>query len=141
MPNKRNFAKYFTKKLNSIRVMQNLISALVSKQCNVKNQQIVSVMELLNNQATIPFIARYRKEATGNLDEVQLEDIVSKIQYYDALEKRKTYILKTIEELEQLTPELQKRINGVTDADLLEDLFLPYKPSRKTRAAKAKSAG
>ncbi|MDA3867122.1 MAG: Tex family protein [Salinivirgaceae bacterium] len=121
--------------------MQNLISALVSKQCNVKNQQIVSVMELLNNQATIPFIARYRKEATGNLDEVQLEDIVSKIQYYDALEKRKTYILKTIEELEQLTPELQKRINGVTDADLLEDLFLPYKPSRKTRAAKAKSAG
>ncbi len=113
----------------------------ISYKTNVEPRQIVALRKLFDNQATIPFIARYRKEATGNLDELQIQEIQTQLEYFDELEKRKLYILNVIKEQEQLTTVLEKKIEAETDADKLEDLFLPYKPQRKTRATKAIEAG
>ena len=113
----------------------------ISQSLNVQNWQIIAVQNLFSQQATIPFVARYRKEATGNLDEQQLADLKKSLDYYDELEKRKVYIIKVIGDLGKLTDDLTNEINSLTDAEALEDLFLPYKPSRKTRATKARDAG
>lgn len=121
--------------------MNSLALNTITKTLNVSRNQIVSVRKLIDDQATIPFIARYRKEVTGNLDEVQLEALAKQFNYFDELEKRKDYILKIIEGLGKLSPELKSQIERIIDADILEDVFLPYKPSRKTRATKAKDAG
>jgi uncharacterized protein len=106
----------------------------IAAQQNVKTNQVESILKLVNEGATIPFMARYRKEVTGNLDEVFIGKIVEAIKYFEDLAKRKETILKTITELGKITPQLQKRIEDCTDATLLEDIYLPYKPKRKTKA-------
>ncbi len=100
-----------------------------------------SVIHLLDEGATIPFLARYRKERTGGMDEVQLRKIANRIGELRELEKRKDTILKEIASQEQLTPELAAKIRACTDKTTLEDLYLPYKPKRRTRATKAKEKG
>ena len=102
---------------------------------------IKNTVELLNEACTIPFIARYRKERTGNLDEVQIGDIVKYKELFEALEKRKVAILKAIEEQDALTPELQQKINACQDLTTLEDLYLPFKKSKKTKAETARQNG
>src|SRR5688500_19036679 len=104
-------------------------------------KQISSVHQLQSEGATIPFMARYRKEATGNLDEVAIGNIVEEIQYFTELDKRKETVIKTIEEQGKLTPELKKRVEDCYSATELEDIYLPYKPKRKTRASQAIEKG
>lgn len=118
-----------------------LFHQMTSGLLGIPERQISSTLRLLNEGATIPFISRYRKEATGGLDEVQIENI--KVQYDKLCEiaKRKETILSTIVELGKLTPELEKRINNTWNATELEDLYLPYKPKRKTRAEAARQKG
>ncbi|MGB5420079.1 Tex-like N-terminal domain-containing protein, partial [Algibacter sp.] len=102
---------------------------------------IKNTVELLNEDCTIPFISRYRKERTGNLDEVQIGDIVKFKEQFEALEKRKIAILKALEEQEVLTPELKLKIEATQDLTTLEDIYLPFKKSRKTKAEKARQSG
>lgn len=102
---------------------------------------ITSIVELVKDGSTIPFIARYRKEATGNMDEVAIGNVVEQIKYFEELEKRKETVLKTIEEAGKLTPELKKRIEDCIVATELEDIYLPFKPKRKTKASIAIEKG
>ena len=102
---------------------------------------IVSVIELLDDGGTVPFIARYRKEATGNLDEVQIRDIEEKLAYFRELEDRRASILASIAEQGKLTDELKARIEATLDKNELEDLYLPYKPKRRTKATIAREKG
>ena len=102
---------------------------------------IKNTVELLNESCTVPFISRYRKERTGNLDEVQIGDIVKHKEQFEALEKRKITILKALEEQAVLTPELKQKIESAHDITTLEDLYLPYKKSRKTKAETARKNG
>ena len=104
-------------------------------------KQISNISDLHAEGATIPFIARYRKEAAGNLDEVQISSVIDKLKYYTELGKRKETILKTIEEAGKLDPDLKKRIEDCVDATVLEDIYLPYKPKRKTKASIAIEKG
>lgn len=108
---------------------------------SLRIKQVNSVWQLHTDGSTIPFIARYRKEATGNLDEVQIAAVIEQIQYFEELEKRKQTVLKTIEGLGKLTPELQQHIDNCFEAAVLEDIYLPYKPKRKTRATTAIEKG
>ncbi|MEO5787554.1 Tex-like N-terminal domain-containing protein, partial [Gelidibacter sp.] len=117
-----------------------LISYIIS-QTKLPESSVKNTVELLNEDATIPFISRYRKEKTGNLDEVQIGDIVKYKEQFEALEKRKTAILKAIEEQDALTPELKQKIEAVLDLTTLEDLYLPFKKSRKTKAETARQNG
>lgn len=113
----------------------------ISKTLGYSLKQVESIARLHEEGSTIPFIARYRKEATGNLDEVQIGDVIGKIKYFEELGKRKDTILKTIDGLGKLTPELKKRIEDSVDATELEDIYLPYKPKRKTKASVAIEKG
>lgn len=106
---------------------------------NVK--QVTNIFQLQSEGATIPFMARYRKEATGNLDEVVIANVTEEIKYFTELDKRKETVIKTIEGLGKLTPELKQRIEDTFDATELEDIYLPYKPKRKTRATQAIEKG
>lgn len=108
---------------------------------NIAVRQVDNTLALLEGGATIPFISRYRKEATGGLDEVQIGNIKEKYDKFCETVKRKETILKTIEEQGKLTSELKKRIEDCWDATVLEDLYLPYKPKRKTRAEVARQKG
>lgn len=120
--------------------MPTILSYLRS-QTNLPESSIKNTLQLLEEDATIPFIARYRKERTGNLDEVQIGDIVKFKEQFEILEKRKATILKALKEQEVLTPELQKQIEDTTDVTVLEDLYLPYKKTRKTKADTARENG
>ncbi|MFV9549605.1 Tex family protein [Algibacter sp. PT7-4] len=102
---------------------------------------VKNTIELLNQDCTIPFISRYRKEHTGNLNEVQIGEIVKYKEQFEALEKRKKAILKTLDEQEVLTLELKQKIETTHNLTTLEDLYLPYKKSRKTKAEKARQNG
>jgi len=113
----------------------------IAEKLSLTLKQINNVYELHSEGATIPFMARYRKEATGNLDEVAITGIVEQIGYFTELEKRKETVIKTIEGLGKMTPELAKRIDECYDATVLEDIYLPYKPKRKTRATQAIEKG
>lgn len=104
-------------------------------------KQADNIFKLNSEGATIPFMARYRKEATGNLDEVKIAEIVEKIKYFNELEKRKETVLKTIEAAGKLTPELKARIDNSFEATEIEDIYLPFKPKRKTRATTAIEKG
>jgi len=99
------------------------------------------VLTLASEGSTIPFIARYRKERTGNLDEVQIQAVITANETWELIQKRKKFILKEIESQSKLTPELQSKIDGCYDLDLLEDLYLPYKKKKLTKAQKAREAG
>lgn len=117
-----------------------MISYIIT-QTQLPESSIKNTVELLNEDCTIPFIARYRKERTGNLDEVQIGDIVKYKEQFEILEKRKIAILKSIEEQKALTPELQQKIQACQDLTVLEDLYLPFKKSRKTKAETARKNG
>lgn len=112
-----------------------------AKKFSVSKRQVQNTLQLFEEGATIPFVARYRKEVTGSLDEVQLADLQQMEEKAQAFAKRKTYILATLKEQEVLTEKLQKQIEQITDADELEDVYLPFKSKRKTKADKAKEAG
>ena len=117
-----------------------LIKFVVSK-TNLPEISIKNTIELLNEDCTIPFISRYRKERTGNLDEVQIGDIVKYKEQYESLEKRKATILKALQDDEVLTSELHQKINTTQDLTTLEDLYLPFKKKRKTKAETARKNG
>ena len=121
--------------------MATQLSTLISQELNIPINQVAGTVSLLDDGATIPFISRYRKEATGNLDELSIQTIDQRLRYYRELEKRRATILKTIEAQDKLTPELAERINNCWDATTLEDIYLPYKPKRKTRAEAARQLG
>ena len=113
----------------------------IAKLLTVPLQGLVATIQLLDEGGTVPFIARYRKEATGNLDEVQIRAIEEKLRHFRDLEERRETILASITEQGKLTPELEARIRGVLDRTELEDLYLPYKPKRRTKASIAREKG
>lgn len=120
---------------------QEIFDLLVRELKTYRPQQIKRVLELLLEGNTVPFIARYRKEATGNLDEVQIREIEERYHYLENLEKRKEEILRLIEEQEKLTPELSAAIKKASKMQQLEDLYRPYKQKRRTKATIAKERG
>ena len=113
----------------------------VSAETGAGARQVQAVEQLLAGGATVPFIARYRKEAHGNLDEVQIGKIQDRLAYYTELEERKATILKSIDEQGKLTDDLRTKIEGCWQRSALEDLYQPYKPKRRTRAQVAKEKG
>ena len=115
--------------------------AHIAQTLNLPLRGICSVIELLDDGGTVPFIARYRKEATGNLDEVQIRAIEESLAYFRELEDRRATILASIGEQGKLTDELKARIEAVLDRNELEDLYLPYKPKRRTKATIAREKG
>lgn len=117
------------------------IAGIISRRLGIGEKQVQAVIGLLHEGATIPFIARYRKERTGSLDEVQIAQIESENSHLEELEQRKQTVLSTIEEQGKLTDELRARIEACEESVELEDIYLPYKPHRKTRADKAREAG
>ena len=118
-----------------------IFNKMIATALNIAVRQVENTLSLLNGGATIPFISRYRKEATGGLDEVQIGEIKERYDKLSDIAKRKETILKTIEEQGKLTTELKKRIDTCWDATELEDIYLPYKPKRKTRAEAARQKG
>ena len=113
----------------------------VAKELNFKVPQVENTIKLFDEGATVPFIARYRKEVTGNLDEEQIRDVIEKITYYRNLEKRKEEVIRLIEEQGKLTEELHKSIVNAMKLQEVEDLYLPYKKKKKTKADIAKEQG
>jgi uncharacterized protein len=108
---------------------------------SIAEKQVVATVALLDEGATVPFISRYRKELTGSLDEVQVAGIRDRIQQLRELDKRREAILSSLTEMGKLTPELEKQINAAETMVLLEDIYLPYRPKRKTRATAAREKG
>ncbi len=121
--------------------MNPTLSAILSKRVNLPEKQIISTVELLESGATIPFISRYRKEATGGLDEVQIATINTEFQKLTELVKRKEHIIEVIEQQGALTDVLKSTIEDCWDSTALEDIYLPYKPKRRTRAQIAREKG
>ena len=113
----------------------------IASELGVRPQQVSATVALLEEGATVPFISRYRKEATGTLDEVQVAAIRDRLEQLKELDKRREAILKSIEEQGKLTPELKKSIDQAETMARLEDIYLPYKPKRKTKASVAKEKG
>jgi protein Tex len=113
----------------------------ISQQLNLPLRGLVAVIELLDDGGTVPFIARYRKEATGNLDEVQIRSIEEQLAYFRELVTRKETVLETIASQGKLTDDLKARIEATLDRSVLEDLYLPYKPKRRTKATIAREQG
>lgn len=108
---------------------------------NLQPFQVENTLALFDEGATVPFIARYRKERTGSLDEIQIRDLLHKYEYYKELDERRAAIIESISSQAKMTPELEKKINGTLSKTELEDLYLPFKPKRTTRASKAREAG
>jgi uncharacterized protein len=121
--------------------MNSKIIEIIAQTLGIRTGQVSNTIALLDEGATVPFISRYRKERTGSLDEVQVLNIKEQHEKFTELEKRKETILKTIVEQEQLTPELKNRIETCFDAVELEDIYLPYKPKKRTRATIAREKG
>ena len=118
-----------------------LLLQYIQSKTNLTETSIKNTVNLLNQDCTVPFISRYRKEATGNLDEVEIGAIVKYKEEFETLEKRKATILKALEEQDVLTNELKTKIEACQDSTTLEDLYLPYKKSRKTKAETARKNG
>ena len=117
------------------------LSEIIARQLNLREKQVAGTIQLLDAGATIPFISRYRKEATGGLNEVQVAQVKTAYDRLQELVHRREYILQTIGEQGKLTDDLRRRIETCWDATLLEDLYLPFKPKRKTRAEAARKRG
>jgi uncharacterized protein len=117
------------------------IESRIAAELSVKPQQVIAAVALLDEGATVPFIARYRKEATGGLDDTQLRTLEERLTYLRELEERRAVILGSIEEQKKLTPELRASIEAAETKQRLEDLYLPYKPKRRTKAQIAREAG
>lgn len=120
---------------------KNIFAKLIAGALNLQERAVASTLTLLEEGCTIPFIARYRKERTGGLDEVQIAAISDRFDKLQEIQKRKETVVKTISELGRMTPELQKRIDDCWDAVTLEDIYLPFKPRRRTRAQAARELG
>lgn len=120
---------------------KNIFTQLIAQQLNLQERAVNNTLALLDEGCTIPFISRYRKERTGGLDEVQIAAISTQYERFKDIQKRKETVLKTIADLDKLTSELEKRINDCWDATELEDIYLPYKPKRRTRAQVAREQG
>ncbi|MCB0295727.1 MAG: RNA-binding transcriptional accessory protein, partial [Calditrichaeota bacterium] len=114
---------------------------IIAQEMSLRAIQVTSTVELLDDGNTVPFIARYRKEVTGKLDEEQIRQIEERIKYLRMLSERKSTILKSIEEQGKLTPELAEKIEATMKLQELEDLYLPYRPKKRTRATIAKEKG
>ncbi|QEZ46363.1 Tex family protein [Cupriavidus oxalaticus] len=121
-------------------VSQKIVS-LIAAELSVQPRQVAAAVDLLDEGATVPFIARYRKEATGNLDDTQLRNLEERLLYLRDMEDRRAAILASIQEQGKLTPELQAAIEAAETKQTLEDLYLPYKPKRRTRAQIARECG
>ena len=113
----------------------------ITQQTQFLEKSVANTISLLNEDATIPFISRYRKEMTGNLDEVQIGEIVKLKELFEAIEKRKKTILKALEEQNVLTDELTQKVKNCRNLTALEDLYLPFKKKRKTKAETARLHG
>src|SRR5436309_1699129 len=111
-----------------------LIATTVAQELSLQPRQVATTLAMFAEGNTLPFVARYRKEATGGLDETQLRAIQERSEYLRELGERRVAIRKSIDEQGKLTPELAARLDGVTTKQALEDLYLPYKPKRRTRA-------
>ena len=122
-------------------MQQNIITKLIAQALQLGIEAVSNTLTLLNEGCTIPFISRYRKERTDGLDEVQITAISNQYERLKEIMKRKETVLKTIDEQDKLTPELRKRIENCWDATELEDIYLPYKPRRRTRAQVAREQG
>lgn len=114
---------------------------IIGNELQLEEKQVLAVAHLLAEDSTVPFIARYRKEATGGLDEVAIVAIRDRLEQLADLDKRRDAILKSMKELDKLTPELEKEIIGAETLSRLEDIYLPYKPKRKTRGSIAREKG
>ncbi len=114
---------------------------LIAQELSISPKQVEAVIQLLDEGGTVPFISRYRKEMTGSLDEVAVAAIRDRSQQLADLDKRREAILKSIKEQEKLTPELEKEINAAETMSKLEDIYLPYKPKRRTKATIAREKG
>jgi len=120
---------------------ENQIFEIIGKELDLRFNQVANTIQMLDDDNTVPFIARYRKERTGMLNEEQIRDIRQRITYLRSLEKRKNAILKSIEEQGKLTPGLKTKIEATSKLQDLEDIYLPYKPKKRTRATIAKEKG
>src|SRR6185369_13665374 len=117
------------------------ITQTIADELTVAPRQVAAAVALLDEGSTVPFIARYRKEATGNLDDTQLRTLEERLFYLRELEERRAVILSSIEEQGKLTDELRGAIEAAATKQTLEDIYLPYKPKRRTRAQIAREAG
>jgi protein Tex len=117
------------------------ITQIIADELKIDPSKVESTLALLEGGATVPFISRYRKDQTGGLDEIQVRDIQHRMEYFAELAERKNTVIKSIEEQGKMTPELRKQIDDCVNKVLLEDLYLPYKPKRKTKATIAKDLG
>ena len=122
-------------------MQKNVFSCLIANSLGIGEKYVAAALSLLEEGCTIPFIARYRKERTGSLDEVQIAAISDRYEKLLEIQKRKETITKTINDLDKMTPQLQERIDKCWDATELEDIYLPYKPKRRTRAQVAREQG
>ncbi|HRR49830.1 MAG TPA: Tex-like N-terminal domain-containing protein, partial [Bacteroidales bacterium] len=121
--------------------MNSLYINYITSSMSISAWQVEHCVQLLEESATVPFISRYRKERTGSLNEVQVSEIKHYYNKFNELDKRKTAIIRSIEEQGKLTSDLKELILSTIDANRLEDLYLPYKPKRKTKATIAKEKG
>lgn len=117
------------------------IETRIALELSVKESQVMAAVQLLDEGATVPFISRYRKEVTGGLDDTQLRNLEERLNYLRELEDRRSAILSSIREQEKLSPQLEAQINSAETKTQLEDLYLPYKPKRRTKAQIAREAG
>src|SRR3954467_4777842 len=117
------------------------LTAVIARELSLAPQQVAGALALFDEGNTLPFIARYRKEATGGLDEVQLRDVRDRAQYLGELDERRSAILKSIEDQGKLDDALRTAIDAAETKQALEDLYLPYKPKRRTRATIARERG
>lgn len=113
----------------------------IAQELSVSSKQVAATVALLDEGATVPFISRYRKELTGSLDEVQVAAIRDRVQQLRDLDKRREAILKSLSDMGKLTDDLQQQINAAETMVMLEDIYLPYRPKRKTRATAAREKG
>src|SRR5512132_1107302 len=113
----------------------------IAAEIGVRQPQVQAAVELLDGGATVPFVARYRKEATGGLDDIQLRELEQRLGYLRELEDRREAVLKSITEQGKLTPQLRAAIVAAPTKQELEDLYLPYKPKRRTKGQIAREAG
>src|SRR6202789_4489629 len=127
--------------MTDVSVLSPQILLHIAQTLNLPMHGLVAVIKLLDEGGTVPFIARYRKEATGNLDEVQIRAIEEKLAYFRDLLSRRSTILATIQEQGKLTDELKAKIEATFDRAELEDLYLPFRPKRRTKATIARDRG
>ena len=120
---------------------KNIFAKLIADALNIQERAVANTIALIDEGCTIPFISRYRKERTGGLDEVQIAAISDKYEKLHEIQKRKETVVKTITDLGKMTPDLSQRIEACWDATVLEDIYLPYKPKRRTRAQVAREQG